>query len=191
MRRGQGDRNDEVSDPSSTLQSRLEVGDPVSPAATASPVDAVALLRHLDVSGRFHRDSGIGRLFHPGQLSFRENVPSNSLHVVVEDNRVAAHVDRVSPLGVQTGGSSGYSLRRAVAHNLVGMAQDLVGLLRGRQGDHRCELDCEWVPGEAGGGAEVAELLHAEASAWSVQIEARVACALDEPRLRAALDATL
>jgi NRPS condensation-like uncharacterized protein len=183
--------DDEVSDPSSTLQSLLEVDEQAAPAAAPSAVDAVALLRHLEVSGRFQRDSGIGRLFHPGRLSLRESVPSNSLHVVVEDNRVAAHVDRVSPLGVHAKGSSRYSFHRAVAHNLVGMAQDLVGLLRGRQGDHRCELNCEWVPGEAESAVGGAGLLHPEAAAWSVQIEARVAGALDEPRLRAALDASL
>ena len=173
------------------MQSRLESGEEGAPAAGPSLGDAVALLRHLEISGRFHRDSGIGRLFHPGRMSFRENVASNSLHVVVEGNRVAAHVDRVSPLGVRPERRSRYSIRRAVAHNLVGMAQDLVELLRGRQGDHRCELDCEWVGGDEESGAGGAGRLHPEASAWSVQVEARVGSALDEARLRAALDAVL
>jgi hypothetical protein len=31
------------------------------------------------------------------------------------------------------------------------MVQDLGWLLRGREGDHRCELNCEWVAGEAQG----------------------------------------
>lgn len=175
--------------PSSSLQSRLEVGEHDAPVGAPSIVDPAALFRHLDMSGRFHRDSGIGRMFHPGRLSLRENVPSNSLHVIVEGNHVAAHVDRISPLGVRSEGPSRYSVRRALAHNLVGMAQDLVELLRGRQGDHRCELDCEWVSREAESRAEGAELLHPNASAWGVQLEARVAGALDEARLRAALRA--
>ena len=34
---------------------------------------------HLDVSGRFHRDSPIGRLYHRGMVSLRENVATESL----------------------------------------------------------------------------------------------------------------
>jgi len=166
-----------------TVQARLEADESNEPGAAS--VDApVALFRRLEVSGSFHRDSGIGRVFHPGQLSLRENVPSDSLHVVIEGNRITAHVDRVSPLGVKPDGPSRYSVQRAVAHNLVGMAQDLVSLIRGRQGDHRCELDCEWVPA-----TPVAEAGQptTDASAWGVQLEARVAGSLDESRLRAAL----
>ncbi len=122
---------------SETLQSGLEASGTAGPAADAVSIDdPVALFRHLDASGRFHRDTGIGRLFHPGQVSLRENVPNDSLHVVIEGNRVSAHVDRVSPLGVRPAGPSRYSVRRAAAHNVVGMAQDVVALLRGRQGDH-------------------------------------------------------
>ncbi len=174
-----------------TLQSRLEAGEGGDPGATdGSVTDVVAILLRLDASERFHRDSGIGRLFHPGQLSLRENVPSSSLHVVIEANRVSAHVDRVSPLGGKTGPSR-YSVRRAVAHNLVGMAEDLVGLLRGRQGDHRCELDCEWASGDAESDANGAGLLESDESAWGVQLEARVARPLDEARLRSALEKAL
>lgn len=161
------------------------------PGAAGSTIDPVALLQDLEVSGRFHLDSGVGRLFHPGQVSLRENVPSDSLHIVVEGNGVAAHVDRVSPLGVRPEGESRYSLRRAVAHNVVGMAQDLVGLLRGRQGDHRCELDCEWVSTEAGSTSAQVDLLPPEWSAWGVHLEARIRGQLDEGRLRAALRAAL
>ncbi|MCA1656203.1 MAG: hypothetical protein LC713_00535, partial [Actinobacteria bacterium] len=101
--------------------------DPAGPPIT----DPVAVLRHLEVGGRFHRDTGFGRIYHPGSISFRENRPNDSLHIVVHDNRIAAHVDLVSPLGVRPERPTGYSVRRAVAHNLVGMAQDLVSLLRG------------------------------------------------------------
>jgi len=139
-------------DESATLQTRLEVADDGGSVGAAAPdaaaptiTDPVVFLRHRDVSGHFHRDSPLGRLFHPGRVSFRENVPTDSLHVVVEDNHVAAHVDGVSPLAVRSQGRSGYSVRQAMAHNLAGMTQDLVWLLRGRQGDHRCVLNCEWV----------------------------------------------
>jgi len=172
-----------VSDgPPDTLESRLERDEAAAPAG-GSP-GLVELLRDLDRSGRFHRDSGIGRVFHPGRLSLRENVATNSLHVVIQDNHVAAHVDLVSPLGLHPRGPSRYSVRRAVAHNLVGMAQDVVSVVRGRQGDHRCELDCEWLA--ANPAAEVGGPT-TDASAWGVQLEARVAGPLDEARLRAAL----
>lgn len=181
---GAGGNDDE----SETLQSRLETSGNAEPVAGAlSITDPVALFRHLDASARFHRDTGIGRLFHPGRVSLRENVPNDSLHVVVEGNRVSAHVDRVSPLGVRPAGPSRYSAPRAVAHNLVGMAQDVVALLRGRQGDHRCELDCEWVPNDGDNSSREADVLGPEASAWSVQLEARVTGRIDEARLREAL----
>ena len=183
-------------DESATLQSGLEVaarggpdGARAAHAATAPTIsDPVALLRHLDVSGRFHRDGRSGRLFHPGMVSLREDVPTDSLHVSVDDNLLAAHVDGVSPLAVESQGPSRFSVRRAVAHNLAGMAQGLVSLLRGRQGEQRCELNCEWVSSEA---KSTLELLDPKASAWSVQLEARVAGALDEARLRAALGVAL
>jgi NRPS condensation-like uncharacterized protein len=186
-------------DESATLQSRLEVArrdgsDAAAPAhADAAPpvADPVALLHHLDVSGRFHRDSRLGRLYHPGEVSLRENVPTNSLHLSVDDNRVKAHVDGVSPLATRSRGSSKYSLRRALAHNLAGMVQDLVWVLRGRLGDHRCELDCEWLTGDAHATPDEDELLDASTSAWSVHMEARVAGSLEEARLRAALGTVL
>ncbi|MDQ3106799.1 MAG: hypothetical protein M3Q68_03235 [Actinomycetota bacterium] len=192
------DRSDDVAagDEPATLQSRLEVADHDDPngagATDAAPAitEPVALLRHLEVSGRFHRDSRAGRVFHPGAVSLRENVSTNSLHVSVEDNRVAAHVDEVSPLAVSEGASR-YSVPRAMAHNLAGMAQDLVSLLQGREGDHRCELDCEWLTSDAESAPHHAPLLDPRAATWSVQLEARVAGSLDEARLRSALGMAL
>jgi hypothetical protein len=186
-------------DESSTLQSGLDVADDggpdgaATPDAAASPTisDPVALFRHLDVSGRFHRDGRFGRVYHRGMVSFRETVSTNSLHLVVDDNRITAHVDGVSPLAVRSQGASRYSVRRAVAHNLAGMVQDLVWLLRGRQGDHRCALDCEWVSSEQHSMPEEADLLDPTASTWSVQLEARVTGRIDEARLRAALNVAL
>jgi hypothetical protein len=124
----------------------LEASDDGHPGEDSPTVsDPVGLLRDLESSRRFHRDTGLGRIFHPGVVTFRENVPTNSLHVLVDQNRIAAHVDRVSPLGLRPERPSRYSLRRAVSHNVVGMLHDLVRLVLGRQGDHRAELDCEWL----------------------------------------------
>jgi hypothetical protein len=181
-----------------TLQSRLEALGDDDGAAGAAPVaadqriaDPAALLRHLDVSGHFHRDSWIGRMYHPGMVSLREDVPTDSLHVSVDGNRVMAHVDELSPLAADAAGETRYSVRRATAHNLAGIARDLMLLLRGRQGDHRSELNCDWVSGDAGGALDEVPLLDPRTSAWSVQLEARVAGSLDEERLRAALGAVV
>ncbi len=177
----------------STLQAKLErAEDGAGTAArTAAPsiADPVALLAHLDASGRFHRDGRAGRMYHAGQVSLREDVPTDSLHISIDDNRVRAHVDEASPLAVRSGGPSRYSLPRAVAHNLLGMAGDLLSLVRGRQGDHRCALDCEWIAADVGGVPAAAHRLDPAASAWGVQLDARVAGRLDEERLRRALDA--
>lgn len=182
-----------------SLQSLLESADHASQNGAGAGresteptiADPVALFRHLHVSGRFHRDTRLGRIYHMGMVSLREKVATNSLHVVIDDNRVAAHVDRYSPLVMRSEGASRYSVRQGAAHNLAGMAQDLVWLLRGRQGDHRCVLNCEWVSTVAGSVDDEAHLLDPKASAWSVQLEARVAGSLDEARLRAALGAVL
>jgi NRPS condensation-like uncharacterized protein len=178
-----------------TLQERLEdAGDDGTARAEADlpPLrDPVALLAHLDVSGRFHRDGRAGRLYHRGMVSLRENRPADSLHVVIDDNRLAAHVDAVSPLTRPTQGTTGYSLRRAILHNVVGMSEDVLSLLRGRQGDHDCVLECEWVAGAAAQTRDEAELLDPRESAWSVQLDARVGGRLDEARLRTALGVVL
>ncbi|MDX6691023.1 MAG: hypothetical protein QOG15_2480 [Solirubrobacteraceae bacterium] len=186
-------------DAPATLQSRLEGSDPggqegaVPAYATADPTisDPVALLRHLDVSGRFHRDSRVGRVYHRGMVSLRENVASDSLHIVVDDNRVVAHVDGISPLAARSQSPSRYSVSRVAAHNLAGVAQDLLSLLRGRQGDHGCELNCEWASSEGPSTLEEPRPLDLKTSARGVQLEARVAASLDEARLRSALAVAL
>ncbi len=193
---------DDGGDDPATLQSRLEASEPDDDASDAdaevvagtepddapSIADPVALLHHLDVSGRFHRDSWIGRLYHRGMVSLRENVATESLHISVDDNRVAAHVDEVAPIAIESDGRSRYSIRRAALHNVAGMAQDLVTILRGRRGDHRCELDCEW---QSDGAVQKLRLLDPRTSAWTVQLELRVSGSLEEDRLRRALAATL
>ncbi|HUR18398.1 MAG TPA: hypothetical protein VMZ51_05595 [Acidimicrobiales bacterium] len=178
-----------------TLQARLaEAGAPTrSERGKVTVEDPVNLLRSLAASGRFHRDTGFGRLFHPGKISLRENVPTNSLHILVKDNGVSAHVDLVSPLGLRPGASSRYTAGRVAAHNLSGMAADVVRLLRGRQGDHRCELACEWFrPADDDAGAGVVdEVDGCDGGSASVQFEARVAGRVDEVRLADALAAAL
>lgn len=176
----------------STLQTRLEDGDAdlAEPVVAGEPpvADPAALLQHLDDSGHFHRDSRAGRMYHPGMVSLREDVPTDSLHVSVDDNRLKAHVDHASPLLVQSNGQSRYSVPRALLHNLAGMANDALSVARGRQGDHACELDCEWVSEEVGATPRIVPLLDPRTSAWGVQLDVRVAGSLDEARLRGALD---
>ena len=165
-----------------TLQDRLQeidAGDP--PAKAPALADPVAFFRRLVSSGRFHEDSGLGRLYHPGSVSLRENARADSLHIVVHGDHISAHVDKVSPLG-----TGRYSLPRAALHNVVGAAQDVVRLLRGRKGDHRSHLDCAWVWEGYESTADPSHLL--DACAWSVHVEAQVAGRLDERRLRKAFD---
>jgi NRPS condensation-like uncharacterized protein len=169
-----------------TLQARLagdaeERGAPHAEPAIAQPV---AFFRRLVSSGRFHRDSGLGRIYHPGSISLRENSPTDSLHVVISGDHISAHVDRVSPLGDHPG----YSFRRAALHNVVGAAQDLVRLLRGRKGDHRSHLDCAWM-WDGTTKPDPDHLL--EPAAWSVHLEAKVEGSIDDLRLGKALDTVL
>lgn len=181
-----------------TLQDQLEDAKRrrrggAAPGTEGTPrvTDPVGLLLRLESDGRFHRDKGLGRIYHRGGVSFRENEPADSLHVSVHGNRLAAHVDRVSPLGGRGQKRPRYSLRRAVTHNVVGMAHDLGRLLRGRQGDHRCRLDCEWVSDASLSEPDERDLLDAGTAAWSVQLEARVAGSFDVQRLRTALTAVV
>ena len=180
-----------------TLQAQLEDGKPrrhrgVAPAGDGASggTDPARLLLRLESDGRFHRDRGLGRVYHLGGVSFREIQPADSLHISVHGNRLAAHVDHVSPLGPHRERRR-YSLRRAVTHNLAGIGHDLGRLLRGRQGDHRCRLDCEWVWEPSETEPRQTDLLDPRASSWSVQLDVRVAGTLDEQRLRTALRAVL
>lgn len=97
--------------------------------------DPVGLCRYIEATGRFRRDTSLGSLFHPRKVSYRELVPKGSLHIVVKGNRVSVHRDRHSPLSFSDSTGVQYSLWRTVAHNLSGMAEDLVGLLRGIAGN--------------------------------------------------------
>ncbi len=104
----------------------------------------------LDGRGRFHRDTALGRMFHPGTVSYREITTNDSVHITVSpENRVSVHVDRLSPLAVRPGRPCRYSFLRAVAHNVVHVAEAVALLCRRRPLQHRCELDCEVVNAQA------------------------------------------
>lgn len=113
------------------------------------------LLRDLEASGRFVKDTGLGRILHPGagKVSYREAVRTNSLHVVVRGNRLDAHIDTVSPLVFPSDGPPRYSfledvrysLPHGVVHNLASLLETAGRLLSGQRTEHRCELLCERV----------------------------------------------
>ncbi len=111
------------------------------------------LFTDLDGRAPFHRDTALGRVFHPGTVSFREIATSDSLHITVSpQNRVSVHVDRLSPLAVRPGRPCRYSVLRAVAHNVAHVFEALALICRRRAAQHRCELDCEVLTGEAAPG---------------------------------------
>lgn len=181
-----------------SLQSRLAVPDgeppevePAEPDPASTIEDPVGLFQRLETNGRFRRDRGLGRIYHPGKISLRENRPADSLHISIDGNRIAAHVDEVSPLDGSEGAR--YSFVRVAAHNASGMAADVVRVLRGRQGDHRCELDCWWEmdPAASDPDETAQHLLDPQDAPWSVQLEAKLAIGLDGERLRAALSQTV
>ena len=97
--------------------------------------DPVALLRELEESGRFRRDSRLGAIFHRGQVSLREMSPTHSLHITVgKGNKVSAHVDRYSPLAArQPEQVARYAFHRVAAHNVAGIAGGLARLIPGRR----------------------------------------------------------
>ena len=108
------------------------------------------LFTELDGRPPFHRDTALGRIFHPGTVSYREMRTNDSLHITVSpQNRVSVHVDRLSPLAVRPGRPCRYSLLRAVAHNVVHVAEAVALLCRRRPLPHRCELDCAVVTVQA------------------------------------------
>jgi hypothetical protein len=124
-------------------QIQVEDGD----VTTADPL---GLIRALDSSERFQRDTRLGGIFHPGKVSYRETSRTNSLHILIHGNQVSAHVDEVSPLKCNPDGSARYAWGPVVVHNLAGLLADLGRRIRGRHGEQRCGLECElvWVDDE-------------------------------------------
>jgi hypothetical protein len=125
------------------MRTELDVSIPGG-SDTAAPCD---LVRALDADPRFRRDGVLGGIFHPGKASYREISPTGSLHVVIDGDRISAHVDDVSPLVVRPDGSAGYHWGRVLAHNLLVMIGDVGRRARGLAGAQRCNLSCqvEWV----------------------------------------------
>lgn len=109
--------------------------------------DTRSLVKALEASPRFRRDTPLGGILHRGKISFREVLVVDSLHIVVEGNRVSAHVDHISPLNCNPRGTRQYSWLAVLAHNVADMTADITRRLRGRGGEQRCTLDCEvvWV----------------------------------------------
>lgn len=112
--------------------------------------------RVLDADARFRRDTAVGRILHAGTASFREVRATGSLHIIVDGPRLSAHVDEVCPLDCDPdGGGRHYRWTRVVAHNVADLFGTVLARVTGRQGAHRCNLECEmaWVD-DAEGDAE-------------------------------------
>jgi hypothetical protein len=114
---------------------------PKRPGTEFDSSDPDGLIRRLDDSDCFCRDTRAGRMYHPKDVSYREIVPRDSLHVTVRNGRtVSTHVDRHSPLARrQPGGECRYSPLRIAAHNVSGAARDLVRLAVRRDRGHEHE----------------------------------------------------
>jgi len=120
------------------LASTVEAaGAPVRRGATHhfTTADPEGLVRELEESGRFRRDTRLGAILHRGQVSLREVSPTHSLHITVgKGNHVSAHVDRYSPLAAnQPERLARYALHRVAAHNLAGAVGEVVRLIPGRR----------------------------------------------------------
>ncbi|MGH9149225.1 MAG: hypothetical protein ACRD0D_13385 [Acidimicrobiales bacterium] len=110
------------------------------------------MIAALEASGRFRRDSWLGRILHPGTVSFREISATDSLHVVIEGGRVSVHVDEISPLRIDPdpGRPVRYAAWRVVRHTVSDVTAVLGRWARGLHGRHRCNLECDivWVDDE-------------------------------------------
>jgi NRPS condensation-like uncharacterized protein len=161
--------------------------------------------------GRFLRDSRFGRVLHRGTVSYREARATDSLHLVVEGDRVVAHIDRIAPLALDHRGRRWrYAPMRVLAHTLAALAGEVGELLTGRT-HARHQLACErvWVDDdevecEPAAGADLAgqqlpfniadeavHLLDSDFEPWSIHLEVRVTGRLDDDRLRRAVAAAV
>ena len=97
--------------------------------------DPDELVRRLDASDCFCRDTRVGRMYHPKEVSFRELTSRDSLHVTFrQDRSVSTHIDRRSPLARrQPGGTCRYSPLRIVVHNVTGALNDVLRLTIGHR----------------------------------------------------------
>ncbi len=115
------------------------------PAGGGPAPDVEALVRALDASDRYRRDSRLGRIYHRGAASYREVRSTDSFHVVIDGSRVSVHVDRVSPLRRRPDGSVRLSPTRICAHNLAGARDQLTRRLRRYFGPDRGADDAAMV----------------------------------------------
>lgn len=111
---------------------------PKRPGTEFDSSDPEGLVRRLADSDCFCRDTKVGRMYHPNEVSYREISSRDSLHVTLRNGRtVATHVDRHSPLARrQPGGDCRYSPLRIAAHNITGAALDLLRLATREERDH-------------------------------------------------------
>jgi len=111
------------------------------------------LMNALEADPSYRRDSVLGGIFHLGKVSYRETSPTDSVHIVIDGDRVSAHIDEVSPLRVMPDGSSRYAWGRVLAHNVLVVIGDAARRLRGQHGAQRCDLRCrmEWIDDAAPG----------------------------------------
>lgn len=105
--------------------------------------DPLGLVARLRATGRFSRDTALGGLFHPGQVSLRECSLEDSLHIIVSGTRVSVHRDRYSPLRAgHEGRIARYSVAGTLRHLLGIILDGLSRLASGQIRHHRLELDC-------------------------------------------------
>jgi hypothetical protein len=115
------------------------------PAGARTSPDVEALLKALDASDRYRRDSRLGRIYHRGAASYREVRSTDSFHIVIDGSRVSVHVDRISPLRRRSDGSARLSPTRIFAHNLAGARDHLTRRLRRHLGPDRRADDAAMV----------------------------------------------
>lgn len=123
------------------------------PASAPSGGDCDAtdrLVKALESNDRFHKDGFLSGIFHPGRISFRELSPRDSLHIVIDDGHVSAHVDEVCPIRCHPGAVVKFTWSQVLAHNYAGLSADLRRRFKGLHGQQRCNLGCEvvWVDDE-------------------------------------------
>jgi hypothetical protein len=123
------------------------------PVAAPTPEGCAAtdrLVQALEGNDRFRRDGRLSGMFHPGRISFRELSPQDSLHIVIDDGHVSAHVDEVCPIRCHPGTVARYTWSLVLAHNFAGISADVRRRLKGLHGQQRCNLGCEvvWVDDE-------------------------------------------
>ena len=96
-------------------------GRPVGPATVPidghvmTPVDARELLQTLERGDRFRCDTRLGRARHRGQISFRDESATHSLHGVIDGNHGSAHFDWICSLDLVPESSAHYSWAGVVA----------------------------------------------------------------------------